>query len=63
MAVWRLDAVPTVMALAGATEAAATSADAAVNERRILRIETLLGLLTKLSSSCPYRPYNNVELL
>jgi hypothetical protein len=55
--------VPTVMALAGATEAAATSADAAVNERRILRIETLLGLLTKLSSSCPYRPYNNVAWL
>ena len=39
MAAWIPDAVPTVMALAGATEAAAIIAEAAVSERRILRIE------------------------
>jgi hypothetical protein len=45
MAAWMPDAVPTVIALAGAIEAAATIAEAAVRERRILRIKTLLGLL------------------
>jgi hypothetical protein len=45
MAAWMPDAVPTVIALAGAIEAAATIAEAAVNERRTLRIKTLLGLL------------------
>jgi hypothetical protein len=37
--------VPTVIALAEAIEAAAMIAEAAVNERRILRIRTSLGLL------------------
>src|SRR5258705_3616804 len=45
MAAWMPDAVPTVIALAGAIEAAATSAEAAVSERRILRIKTLLGVV------------------
>jgi hypothetical protein len=39
------DAVPTVIALAGAIEAAATIAEAAVRERRTLRIKTLLGVV------------------
>src|SRR5712671_2971028 len=45
MAAWMPDAVPTVIALAGAIEAAAMIAEAAVKERRILRIKTLLGVV------------------
>src|SRR4029079_12974597 len=45
MAAWMPDAVPTVIALAGAIEAAATSAEAAVRERRILRIEDPPGVV------------------
>jgi hypothetical protein len=62
MAAWMPEAVPTVIALAGTTEAAATIAEAAVSERRILRIEDPPRVCCG-DFLCSYRPYNIIVWL